>query len=71
MGVINVVVDDSLIVELDGVGHRSSDGLDMTKQLFRVRMLLTEIACKDRVTNFKTSDLDMIILTHLSLSNSL
>ena len=68
---IDVTSDDSLIVELDGIGHGSSDDFNMTEQPFRVRMLLTEIAYKDRVTNFKTSDLDMIILTRLSLSNSL
>ena len=67
---IDVAADDSLIVELHCVGHGSSDILDVTEQPFRVRVLLTEIAYKDRVTNFKTPDLDMILLTRLSLSNS-
>ena len=63
--------DESLIMELHGIGHGSSDGLNMTEQPFRVRVLLAEISHKDRVTNFKASDLDMILLTRLSLSNSL
>ena len=68
---IDVASDDSLIVELDGIGHGSTDGLDTAEQPFRVGMLLTEISYKDRVTIFKTSDLDMITLTRLSLLNSL
>ena len=68
---VDVATDDSFIAELDGVRHGSTNVLDMTKQPLRVRVLLTEIAYKDRVTNFKTSDLNMIILTRLSLSNSL
>ena len=68
---VNVTTDDSLIVELDGVGHGSTNVLDMTEQPSWVRMLLTEISNKNRVTNFKTSDLCVILLTGLSLSNSL
>ena len=71
LDVIDVASDDSFIVELYSIGHGFLDGLDMAKQPFRVRVLLTEIAYKDRVTNFKTSYLNMIILTRLSLSNSL
>ena len=69
--VVDVASEDSLVVELDSRGHGSMDGLDMPKQPLRVRMLLTEISDKDRVTNFKTSDLCMIILTRLALSDSL
>ena len=68
---VDVASDDSLVVELDGIGHGSTDGLDMAEQPLRVRMLLTEISDKNRVTNFKTSDLCMIILTRLALSDSL
>ena len=68
---VDVATDDSLIVELDGIGHRSMNVLDITEQPSWVRMLLTEISNKDRVTNFETSDLCMILLTGLSVSNSL
>ena len=49
MDVIDVALDKSLIVELYGIGHESADGLDMTEQLFRVRMLLTEIAVRAQI----------------------
>ena len=66
-----MTADDSLVVELDGIGHGSMDSLNMAKQPLWVRMLLTEILEEDRVTNFETSDLCVIILTRLVLSDSL
>ena len=68
---VDVASENSLIVELYGIGQGSLDGLNMIEQPSRVRVLLTEISHEDRVTNFKASDLDVIHLTRLSLSNSL
>ena len=64
-------MDNSMVVQLNGVGHGSTNVLNLTQQLFWVRMLLAEIAHKHRVTDFKISDLSMIILTRLSLLNNL
>ena len=41
------------------------------KQPFRVRVLLTEITHKHRVTNIKLSNLNMLLMRLLTLSNSL
>ena len=68
---VDVATDDSLVVELDGVGRGSTNILDMTKQPSWMRMLLTKVSDKDRVTNLETSDLCRILLTSLSLTNSL
>ena len=67
---VDMASDDS-IVELDGIGHGSMDVLDMPQQPLWVRMLLTEISDKDRVTNLKTLDPCTITPTRLALSDSL
>ena len=43
-----------MIMQLNSVGHRSTNVLNLTKQQFQVRLLLAEIVHKHWVTNLKT-----------------